>query len=292
MSTRIPVLKTWKLFINGQFPRSESGRSIALHDARGRVLCEISHGSRKDLRDAVEAAHAAGGGWAARTAYNRGQILYRLAEMLEGRREELSDALRMGGGRPRTAAERRREIDASIDRLVCFAGWTDKFVPVLGGQNPVAGPYYTFSVPEPTGVVAVLPPAVPALLGGISLLAPILAAGNTAVMVVSPSHPLPALVLAEACATSDVPAGVLNILTSPPEELAPIIASHRGIAAISAADVPGDTAAVLRAGSAENLKRVHVFDLKGDDWYDDARCTSPWMIEPFVEIKTIWHPDR
>lgn len=304
MSTRLEVAKTYKLFIGGAFPRSESGRSIPVTGAGGRILAHIAHASRKDLRDAVEAARKAQPGWAAATAYNRGQILYRMAEMLEGKKAEFAEVLGGAAGRgragskaakPRGAtAERRatqgatREVEAAIDRLVCFGGWADKYAQVLGCNNPVAGPFYNFTVPEPTGVVGVVAPDSPALLGLVSLIAPAICAGNTVVALGSEASPLPAAILGEVCATSDVPAGVVNILTGRREELVPHFSSHRDIDAVLAAGVSAEEARALKEGSAGNLKRVTI--LEPNDWYDTDECHSPWRIEPLVEMKTIWHP--
>lgn len=312
MTERLEVTKTCKLFIAGQFPRSESGRSRAITGASGSVVAHISHASRKDLRNAVEAARAALPKWASATAYNRGQVLYRMAEMLEGRKSELADAIGEVTP-PSTGARRRqpagttnrrasqREIEAAIDRLVCFAGWADKYAQVLGCNNPVAGPYYNFTIPEPTGVVGVIAPDQPALLGLISLLAPPLCAGNAIVALASEANPLPAIILGEACAASDVPAGAINILTGLRAELLPPLASHRDLDALHAAGLSADHTRLLREGTADNLKRVTIRSDAGAtrgrarasqrsiDYYDDA-CQSPWWIEPFVEFKTVWHP--
>lgn len=301
MYTRLEVIKTYKLFIDGRFPRSESGRTIAVADARGRVVAHVCHASRKDLRDAVSAARKALPGWRNATAYLRGQILYRMAEMMEGKRGELAAALVVGGEKPAAA---RREVEVSIDRLVAYAGWADKFAQVLGCNNAVAGPYYNFTVPEPTGVVAVVAPDAPGLLGLVSLCAPALCAGNAVVAVVGADggQPIAAAVLAEVFATSDLPGGVLNLLTGTRDELTAVIAGHRDIDAVLAAGVSADQARVLREGAAENVKRVKVLDHKATgnkgakvsrgevDWFDAAACESPWWIEPVVEMKTIWHP--
>ena len=297
VADRLEVLPTHKLFIGGAFPRSESGRSLAVGAAR------FAHASRKDLRDAVEAARGAQEKWAAMTASNRGQVLYRVAEMMEGRKGELAavlaDAAGRGTARRRPGAKPAAEVAAAIDRLVSFAGWADKYTQVLGCQNPVAGPYYNFTAPEPTGVVGVVAPDQPALLGLVSLIAPPLCAGNTIVALASETHPLAALILAEACATGDIPPGVVNILTGLRLELVPHFAWHRGIDAVHAADLPADQAAALRAGLAENLKRVVVRtgEKRGRgapapiDWHAGA-CSGPGWIEPFVEMKTVWHPAR
>jgi acyl-CoA reductase-like NAD-dependent aldehyde dehydrogenase len=289
VSERLDVTKTYKLFIDGKFPRSESGRTVAI-DGVGHV----SRASRKDLRDAVVAARKALPGWKGATAYLRGQILYRMAEMLEGRRAEFDALLREGtkgrsrGGAKGKAAE--NEVTAAVDRLVSFAGWADKYQQVLGCNNPVAGPYYNFTVPEPVGVVGVVAPDAPALLALVSLIAPALCAGNTVVAVggESPAALLVTAVLGEVIATSDIPPGVVNLLTGERAELAPVMASHRDIDALHAAGVSDELRGVLRAGAAENLKRVTVRD--GVDWYDADGCHSPSWIEPLVEMKTIWHP--
>jgi acyl-CoA reductase-like NAD-dependent aldehyde dehydrogenase len=313
--TRLHVTKTYKLFIDGRFPRSESGRTVPLVGRAGQVLAHACRASRKDLRDAVAAARRAQEGWAAASAYLRGQVLYRMAEMLEGRRDEFAALLADAAGvrsvgatgqrpapPPRRATGPKRlpspdaEVSAAIDRLVAFAGWADKYAQVLGCNNPVSGPYYNFTVPEPTGVVAVVAPDAPALLGLVSLLAPPLCAGNAVVALAgdppsSPAAALAAVVLAEVIATSDVPPGVVNILTGLREELVPFIASHRDIDAILAARGPGLSpahAGTLREGAAENVKRVTLREVT--DWFDDDAMNSPWLIEPFVEMKTIWHP--
>jgi acyl-CoA reductase-like NAD-dependent aldehyde dehydrogenase len=301
---RLEVAKTYKLFIGGQFPRSESGRSIAVKGARGGVLAYIGHASRKDLRNAVEAALGAQSKWAEASAYNRGQVLYRMAEMMEGRRGEFSEALEATKRRSDGATKGKKsgratsgavfsaldEVSAAIDRLVCFAGWADKYAQVLGCNNPVAGPYYNFTVPEPMGVVAVVAPDAPGLLGLISLLAPPLCAGNAIVAVGSEKQPLAAAILGEVCATSDIPPGIVNILTGVRAELIPHIASHREVNAVHAAGVTAAERRILREGAAENLKRVTIRDGASTDWFDAAECHSPWWIEPFVELKTIWHP--
>ncbi|MCG3122365.1 MAG: NAD/NADP-dependent betaine aldehyde dehydrogenase [Phycisphaerales bacterium] len=304
MDQRLDVLKTYKLYIDGKFPRSESGRSVAIESSAGRVLGHVCRASRKDLREAVEAARRAQPAWQDATAYLRGQILYRIAEMVQGKRDELAELLdaRQGsatagrGARGRSAKSSARtrarsgrdEVDATVDRLVSFAGWADKYAQVLGCNNPVAGPHYNFTVPEPCGVVAAVAPDRPSLLGLVSLAAPALCAGNTVVCIASDFNPLPAAVLAEACATGDVPAGVINILTGVRTELAPFVAGHRDIDAVHAGDVDNETAALLRGGAAENIKRVTT--RTGVDWFDAAACCSPWWIEPMIEMKTIWHP--
>ena len=289
MSNRLEVAKTYKLYIGGAFPRSESGRSLPVTGGGGTV--HISRASRKDLRDAVEAAAKAQPAWADATAYNRGQVLYRMAEMLEGKRQEFAELLKAGArtkGRGAAALSPAREVEASIDRLVCFGGWADKYSQVLGCNNPVAGPFYNFTVPEPSGIVGVIAPDGPALLGLVSLIAPPLCAGNAVVALGSESDPLATAVFGEVCATSDVPAGVLNLLTGLREELVPHFASHREINSIHAAGLSPDHAKSLREGAADSVKRVTVRE--GVDFSDEAACHSPWWIEPFVEMKTMWHP--
>ncbi|MCC6322669.1 MAG: aldehyde dehydrogenase family protein [Phycisphaerales bacterium] len=297
MPDRLEVTKTYKLFIDGKFPRSESGRSLAVKRGGGAVFAHLCHASRKDLRDAVVAARKALPGWSGATAYLRGQILYRIAEMMEGKRAELAEAIGVAaigakGGRgtkvESKGAQTEAEVAAAIDRLVAFAGWADKYAQVLGCNNAVAGPYYNFTVPEPTGVVAVVAPDSPALLGLISLIAPAICAGNTVVALASEANPIPAAILGEVIATSDVPAGVVNILTGTRAELVSVIASHRDIDAVHAASVGEAHARTLREGAAENVKRVCIRE--DADWFDAAACSTPWWIEPMVEMKTMWHP--
>ncbi|MFK7961885.1 MAG: aldehyde dehydrogenase family protein [Phycisphaerales bacterium] len=285
MAKRLPVNKTHKLFIGGAFPRSESGRVMAAGVDGGSV--SVAHASRKDLRDAVEAARKAFGGWSGRDAYNRGQILYRLAEMIETRRETFAGAVAAGSGA--SIADARREVDATVDRVVCFAGWTDKFGMLLGSHDPVAGPYHVFTVPEAVGVTMVVGPDAPALLGLVTLVAAGLATGSTIVAVAGPPAVLAAVELAEACATSDIPAGAVNILTGHPAELAAPAADHRGIDAIVAAG-ESSTNTILRAGAAENLKRVRIVEWTEADWADDAVAAGPDVLESFLEMKTLWHP--
>jgi acyl-CoA reductase-like NAD-dependent aldehyde dehydrogenase len=261
--SRLPVRKTYKLFIGGTFPRSESGRTF---EAEGQ---NVARASRKDARDAVRAARAALPGWAGANAYNRGQVLYRLGEMLEARTTDLA---RVCSGED--------EVAAAVDRVVWYAGWADKLAQVLGNSNPVAGPYFDFSIPEPTGVVATLAPDEPALTGLVSRIVPALVGGNTVVAVASETHPLAAVELAEALATSDVPGGAVNILTGFREELAPWLAGHMDVNAIDLTGANGDTADFERL-AAENVKRVV---------RSSAERQSPWEIESFLETKTVWHP--
>lgn len=283
MAGRLAVAKTYKLFIGGKFPRSESGRSMEITGAAG--SWHLSRASRKDVRDAVEAARKGHEAWTNATAYNRGQVLYRLAEMVEGKRRELTEAIGATGAVRGPAA--KREVEASIDRLIAYAGWADKYAQVLGCNNPVGGPFYNFTVPEPTGVVGVIAPDAPSLLGLVALAAPVLCSGNSAVALASSTNPIPAAILAEAVATSDMPAGAFNILTGERGELLPHFASHGEIGGIHAAGLSAEQATVLRAGAGDNLKRVLVRERVR--WFDE-QAGDPWWIEPFVEMKTMWHP--
>ncbi len=294
-ANRLEVTKTYKLLIDGKFPRSESGRSTAVTDVRagGRVVAHVCRASRKDLREAVEAARRALPGWAASTAYLRGQILYRMAEMLEGKKGEFAGAIAATVPSAADASvcdSALEEVEASIDRLVAYAGWADKYAQVLGCNNPVAGPYYNFTVPEPTGVVFVVAPDEPALLALVSLIAPVIAAGNTVVALGSTASPLASALFGEVCATSDVPAGVVNIVTGQRAELLPFIASHRDIDAVHAGGLDATESGLLRSGMAENLKRVTVRSMTVGAWRESGACENPWWIEPFVEMKTMWHP--
>jgi acyl-CoA reductase-like NAD-dependent aldehyde dehydrogenase len=277
---RLPVAKTYKLYIGGSFPRSESGRTLPMKGSDGAIVAHASKASRKDLREAVGAARKAQPGWAGATAYLRGQILYRMAEMLEGKRAEFVGML--DGG-----AEADEEVTAAIDRLVAFAGWTDKFAQVLGCQNAVAAPYWNITVPEPVGVVGVVCPGERPLLAMVSLLAPAICAGNTTV-VISPANPAVVSTFGEVCHTSDLPGGVVNLLTGDLGELLPFLAQHRDVEAIHAAGVTVEQSKLLQLGTADNLKRVKVRE--GVDWADADECCSPGWIEPLVEFKTVWHP--
>lgn len=282
---RLGVRKTHKLYIGGAFPRSESGRSYPVTDPDGDPLANAAQASRKDARDAVVAARRAQPGWAAATAYNRGQILYRVAEMLEGRRRQFADAVAAGRGLDDDAAAAR--VDAAVDRWVWYAGWSDKFQQIDGAANPVAGPYFNFSVPEPTGVVAALAPAGDGLLGLVSVLAPIIVSGNTAVVVASEPHPLPAVTLAEVLATSDVPAGVVNVLTGRTDELAPHLAAHMDVNAIDLTGAEPAQVPELEEAAADNLKRVLRAPADAADW---TATPDPARILAFCETKTVWHP--
>jgi acyl-CoA reductase-like NAD-dependent aldehyde dehydrogenase len=276
------VRKTYKLYIGGSFPRSESGRSYEVSTPDGRFLANAARASRKDARDAVVAARKAFGGWSAATAYNRGQVLYRVAELLEGRRGQFVAELADSG-----SADPESEVDAAVDRWVWYAGWADKVSAVLGAANPVAGPYFDFSVPEPTGVVAVLAPQESAVLGLVSVLAPVVATGNTAVVVSSYARPLPAVTLSEVLATSDVPGGVVNLLTGSAAELAPWLAAHRDVNAIDLTGADPDQAAELERAAADNVKRVLPAPAAEPDWTADPGTRR---LSAFLETKTVWHP--
>lgn len=286
---RIDVFKTYKLFVGGKFPRSESGRVYEVTDSEGNWLANVPQSSRKDARDAVAAARKAFGGWSGATAYNRGQILYRVAEMLEGRREQFAAEVAAAEGL--SQAEAGAQVDAAVDRWVWYAGWSDKITQVAGGANPVAGPFFNLSTPEPTGVVAVLAPQESSLLGLVSVLAPVIVTGNTAVVVPSEKAPLPALSLAEVLATSDVPGGVVNVLSGRTREVAATLAAHQDVNAIDLAGAAHDPdlAKELETTAAENLKRVVRPEEAGGsaDWSSDPG-TSRLM--PFLETKTVWHP--
>ena len=281
---RLDVRKTYKLFIGGAFPRSESGRSYPATDANGRVVARPARASRKDLRDAVRAARAAWPDWSEATAYNRGQVLYRVAELMEGRRDQFVGELEtMGASSPGAG----REVAAAIDRWVWYAGWCDKIHHVMGTVNPVAGPYFDFTFPEPTGVVGVVAPEEPALLGLVSRLAPVIVSGNTSVVLASERWPLPAVSLCEVLATSDFPGGVVNVLTGYTKELVPWLASHMDVNALDLTGVPDDLVPAVEAAAAENVKRT-VRD-GPTDWFDDS-AQSPYAIIDFMEMKTVWHP--
>jgi acyl-CoA reductase-like NAD-dependent aldehyde dehydrogenase len=282
---RLAVRKTYKLYVGGAFPRSESGRTYEVADAKGHFLANAARASRKDARDAVVAARAAFGKWSGATAYNRGQVLYRVAEVMEGRHGQFCDEVASGEGL--SASRARATVDAAIDRWVWYAGWTDKLAAVLGGANPVAGPYFDFSLPEPTGVVAVLAPQRSSLLGLVSVLAPVLAGGNTAVVVTSKDRPLPAVTLAEVLATSDVPAGVVNLLTGDAEELGPWLAEHDDVDAVDLTGAPAGRALELERLAAGSIKRVVRPPVEEPDWTADPGLTR---LTPFLETKTVWHP--
>ena len=282
---RLAVRKTYKLYVGGAFPRSESGRTYEVTDARGRFLANASWASRKDARDAVVAARAAFGKWSRTTAYNRGQVLYRVAEVMEGRHAQFCDEVAAGEGL--SSLKARTAVDAAVDRWVWYAGWTDKLAAVLGSANPVAGPYFDFSLPEPTGVVAVLAPQRSSLLGLVSVLAPVLTGGNTAVVVTSKERPLPAVTLGEVLATSDLPAGVVNLLTGDATELGPWLAEHADVDAIDLAGAPPGCAMELERSAAGTVKRVLRAPAEEPDWTADPGLRR---MTPFLETKTVWHP--
>jgi acyl-CoA reductase-like NAD-dependent aldehyde dehydrogenase len=278
---RLRVRKTYKLYIGGAFPRSESARSYPVTGADGTLLAHAAQASRKDVRDAVVAARKAAPGWAGATAYNRGQILYRVAEMLDGRRDQFAAEVAAAEG-DRTALS---TVDAAIDRWVWYAGWADKYAQVVGSSNPVSGPYFNFSLPEPTGVVGVLAPQDSSLLGLVSVVAPVIATGSTAVVVASEDRPLPAVSLAEVLATSDLPGGVVNLLTGRVAELAPWLASHRDVNAIDLTGADPAARTALQQAAADNVKRVYIpADI---DWQADPGTSR---LAAFVETKTVWHP--
>jgi len=283
---RLAVRKTYKLFIGGAFPRSESGRTYVVTSHDGDFLANAALASRKDVRDAVKAARAAVGKWSGATAYNRGQILYRIAEMLEGRRAQFVDEVRASGASGPGDAE--STVDAAIDRWVWYAGWADKVAQVYGNANPVAGPFFNLSSPEPTGVVGVVAPQSSPLLGLVGVLAPVIVTGNTAVVLAAEDRPLPAISLAEVLATSDLPGGVVNVLTGRVAETAPWLASHMDVNALDLTGVDDPAlAADLERTAADNLKRVIRPSAAPVDWYADPGLSR---LTPFLETKTVWHP--
>ena len=283
-SDRIPVAKTYKIYIGGKFPRTESGRYYPLHSARGDILANVCRGSRKDFRNAVVAARGAFAGWSKASAYLRGQILYRIAEMLEGRREQFIAELSLQGVSKRRASS---EVDASIDRLIYYAGWADKYQQVFSAVNPVNSSHFNFSVLEPTGVVAILAPEDSGLLGLVSNIAPAIVGGNTCVVLASESQPLCAVSFAEVLHASDVPGGVVNILTGFKSELTGQFASHMDVNAVVYCDEQGDTARDIQVKAADNIKRV--IGRVGTDWRK-ASAQDPYLIQDTQETKTTWHP--
>jgi acyl-CoA reductase-like NAD-dependent aldehyde dehydrogenase len=291
-TSRIDVRKTYKIYLGGQFPRSESGRSYLVRGADGAPLANAVRASRKDLRDAVRAARKAFPGWADKTAMNRGQVLYRVAELMEGRRDQFIVEVAAAEGVANARA--RALVDRAIDRWVWYAGWADKIAQVLGSSNPVAAPYFNFTIPEPTGVVGVVAPETSSLLGLISRLAPPIVAGNTVVVLASESRPLPAVTLSEVLATSDVPGGVVNLLTGHRRELVPVIAGHVDVDALDVWGVPDAMRAEVETLAADNVKRLarrspRVSDARFD-WLDDRASERPEWIAAFLEMKTVWHP--
>ena len=275
---RLDVKKTYKLFIGGAFPRSESGRSYQIQDSKRNFIANPAQASRKDLRDAVLAAKNSQAQWSSATAYNRGQILYRIAEIMEGRSDQfIAEIVALEGTTPKAAL---KQVQEAIDTWVWYAGWTDKISSTAGSTNPIAGPYYNFTIPEPLGVVGIFAEQKSSLLGVIRGLAPVLASGNSAVVVASERRPLPAITLSECCATSDVPSGVINILTGVTSELAPWMASHMEVDGIDISGLDPKSDADIRKSGTENLKRIHRFKSEN----------SPDRILSFMEYKTVWHP--
>jgi acyl-CoA reductase-like NAD-dependent aldehyde dehydrogenase len=293
MSTaRVPVRKTYKLYVGGAFPRSESGRSYLVSAADGAPLANAVRASRKDVRDAVRAAHGAGPGWAGKTAMNRGQVLYRVAELMEGRRDQfVAEVAAAEGLREARASE---VVERAIDRWVWYAGWADKITQILGSANPVAAPYFNFTIPEPTGIVGIVAPETSSLLGLVSRLAPPLVAGNTVVLLTSESRPLPAITLTEVLATSDVLGGVVNVLTGRKKELVPVLAGHEDVDGLDVWGVPDDLRVEVEQLAADDIKRLSrrprgIADARFD-WLDDRAAERPEWIAAFLEMKTVWHP--
>jgi acyl-CoA reductase-like NAD-dependent aldehyde dehydrogenase len=287
---RLGVRKTYKLFIGGEFPRTESGRSYLVHAADGELLANACRGTRKDIRDAVRAARKAQPGWAGKTASNRSQVLYRIAEMMEGRHDQFIAEVRAAEG---VGAQRgRRLVDAAIDRWVWYAGWADKYPQVLGNVNPVGGSYFNFSIPEPTGVVGIVAAEDSSLLGLVSRLAPVIVSGNAAVVLASQSRPLPAITLSEVIATSDVPGGVVNVITGLRRELVPHLAAHMDVNALDGFGLDPSEVATVEEAATDNVKRFARPPAGGLDRYDwlSPSAQSPYLIGEFVEIKTVWHP--
>ena len=284
MNSRLNVLKTYKLYIGGQFPRTESGRFFPALDKKGNPIANMCLASKKDIRESVVAARKAFGGWSARASFNRGQILYRMAEMLEGRKSQFEDELILQGSTPQHAAN---EVKIAIDRLIYFSGWCDKYQAVFSSVNPVASPHINFSVPEPMGVITVVAPKENALIGLISLIAPIIAGGNTCVILASEQKPLSAITFAEVCNSSDLPGGVVNILTGSISELLPHLANHMDVNAMAYADNNIEAWKMLNELASLNVKRMKKYDIK--NWLT-AESESPYYILDFQETKTTWHP--
>jgi acyl-CoA reductase-like NAD-dependent aldehyde dehydrogenase len=288
---RIPVRKTYKLYVGGEFPRSESGRTYLVRAADGTPIANAVRSSRKDLRDAIRTARGAFPGWAGKTAMNRGQVLYRVAELMEGRRAQFTDEVAAAEGVSIDKAATL--VDRAIDRWVWYAGWADKISQLLGTVNPVGSPYFDFTFPEATGVVGVIASETSSLLGLVSRLAPAVVSGNAVVVLASESRPLPAVTLGEVLATSDVPGGVINILSGLRRELVPILAAHMDVNALDLWGIPPDMRAAAEESAMENVKRVARPPRDGDDrfdWLDDRRAQRPEWIATFMEMKTVWHP--
>jgi acyl-CoA reductase-like NAD-dependent aldehyde dehydrogenase len=290
---RLPVRKTYKLYVGGQFPRSESGRSYVVRAPDGRLLANAVRASRKDVRDAVRIARKALADWEGRTAMNRGQILYRVAELMEGRRAQFVAEVADSEGV--TAEAAGVAVDRAIDRWVWYAGWADKISQVVGTVNPVGAPYFNFTIPEPTGVVGIVAPETSSLLGLVSRVAPVIVSGNVAVVLASESRPLPAMTLAEVLATSDLPGGVVNILTGYRRELVAVLAAHMDVNALDAFGVDPDMQAKVEEAALDNVKRVArpprgAGAVDRFDWFDDRAAQRPEWILQFLEMKTVWHP--
>jgi aldehyde dehydrogenase (NAD+) len=286
MAPRLPITKTPKCYVGGAFIRSESGRVAALNDSGGKFFANIPQCTRKDLRNAVEAAAKAGPGWAKRSGYNRGQILYRLAEMIEARGSEMAEAIALGGASDAAAT---KEVSASIERLIHYAGWADKFVQVLGSVNPVSSPHFNFTVTEPMGIIGVIAPDEAPLLALVSLIAPAIAGGNSVVALASQARPYPAIVLGEMLATSDLPGGVVNILTGQRSEMLPTFATHEHLRALSGV-ANADERKQLRLGAAESVRRTRLQKSEdAPDWFADS-AQGVHEIRELIEFKTTWHP--
>ncbi|MEJ1973602.1 MAG: aldehyde dehydrogenase family protein [Lacunisphaera sp.] len=283
---RLPITKTPKVYVGGAFIRSESARTFPLKDAAGAFFANIPQCTRKDLRNAIEAAAKAGPGWARRTAYNRGQIIYRLGEMIEARKGDMADALAVGGASKAAAA---KEIAATVDRLIYYAGWSDKYEQVLGNVNPVAAPYFNFTVTEPMGIVGVLAPDEAPLLALVSLIAPAITSGNTVVALASSTQPYPAIVLGEMLATSDLPGGVVNLLTGFRKEIVPTMATHTHLRAIAGV-ANADERKALKLGAADSVKRTKLLKSEdATDWFSE-KAQSLYELRDLLEFKTTWHP--
>ena len=290
-TARIPVRKTYKLYVGGQFPRSESGRSYMVRAPDGTALANAVRSSRKDLRDAIRGARGAAPGWAGKTAMNRGQVLYRVAELMEGRRAQFTDEVAAAEGL--SLDEATTQVDRAIDRWVWYAGWADKITQLLGTVNPVGASYFNFTFPEATGVVGIVAPESSSLLGLASRIAPAVVGGNAVVVLASESRPLPAVTLGEVLATSDVPAGVMNLLTGLRTELVPVLAAHMDVNALDTWGVPRDMRVQVEESAMENVKRLARPPRDADDrfdWLDDRRAQRPEWISAFLEMKTVWHP--
>lgn len=284
--SRLPITKTPKCYVGGAFIRSESGRVYAITDSTGAFFANIPQCTRKDLRNAIEAAAKAGPGWTKRTGYNRGQILYRLGEMLEARSREMAEAIELHGAKKSDA---EKEVSATVDRLIHYAGWADKYEQLLGNVNPVASPHFNFTVTEPMGIIGILAPEDMPLLGLVSLIAPAITSGNAAVALASSSRPYPSILLGEMLATSDLPGGVVNLLTGLRSELVPTFATHEHLRAISGV-ATADERKALKLGAAESVKRVRLHKAETPvDWFADS-TQGLYEIRDLVEFKTTWHP--